>query len=94
MNLMLVVDISIIAVAIANLLCFYRVIVGPTVPDKVVALDTIGVNIVAIIALFSIRQGTMLYLDAALVIAILAFVGTVAIAKYLQRGDIIDRDSN
>ncbi len=94
MNLIMVVDIALAVVAISIGICFYRVILGPTVPDRVVALDTIAVNIVAVISLYSIKLETKLFLDAVLVIAILGFVGTVAIAKFLQRGDIIDRDSN
>ncbi|WP_028309812.1 Na(+)/H(+) antiporter subunit F1 [Desulfitibacter alkalitolerans] len=94
MDLMLVVDIALAVIAISIVLCFYRVMVGPTVPDRVVALDTIGVNIVAIISLYSIKLGTKLFLDVVLVVAILGFVGVVAVAKFLQRGDIIDRDSD
>lgn len=94
MDLMLVVDIALAFVAISIAFCFYRVVVGPTVPDRVVALDTIGVNIIAVIGLYSIKLGTKLFLDAVLVIAILGFVGVVAVAKFLQRGDIIDRDTD
>ncbi|MDW7675122.1 MAG: monovalent cation/H+ antiporter complex subunit F, partial [Bacillota bacterium] len=70
-----------------------RVAVGPDLPDRVIALDTVGVNVVAMIALFSLKTATELYVDAMLVIAILAFVGTVAISKFLVKGEIIDRDN-
>lgn len=94
MGLMIVIDIAMIIVAISIALCFYRVVVGPTIPDRVVGLDTIAVNIMAVIALYSIKMNTKLYLDAALVIAILGFMSTVAIAKFLRKGDVIDRDYN
>lgn len=92
--LIITVDIALAIVAISVAFCFYRVAVGPTIPDKVVALDTIAVNMIAIITLYSVKQNTLLFLDAVLVIAILGFLATVVMAKYLQRGDIVDRDSN
>ena len=94
MNLDLIIDISLFLVVISIAFCAYRVIMGPTIADRVIALDTIAVNIVAVISLYAVKVGTMLFLDAGLVIAILGFVGTVAIAKFLQRGDIIDRYSD
>lgn len=79
----------ILALSIA--LAAYRVIAGPSLPDRVIALDVIGVNIVALILMLSIRSGSGAYVDAALVIALLAFVGTVALAKYLAGRTVIDR---
>ena len=93
MNLMLVVDIALVVIAISITLCLYRVIVGPTVPDRVIALDTVGINIIAMISLYSIKLGTKFLLDGGLVIAILGFVGVVLMSKFLLRGDIIDRDA-
>jgi multicomponent Na+:H+ antiporter subunit F len=68
----------------------YRVLRGPTIPDRVVALDNISTNMVAMIVVFSIRSQSALYIDVALVIAILSFLATVAAAKYLLRGTVID----
>jgi multisubunit Na+/H+ antiporter MnhF subunit len=68
----------------------YRVFRGPTIPDRVVALDNISTNMVAMIVVFSIRSQSALYIDVALVIAILSFLATVAAAKYLLRGTVID----
>jgi multicomponent Na+:H+ antiporter subunit F len=68
----------------------YRVFRGPTIPDRVVALDNIATNMVALIVVFSIRAQSALYIDVALVIAILSFLATVAAAKYLLRGTVID----
>jgi multicomponent Na+:H+ antiporter subunit F len=70
----------------------YRVIKGPTMPDRVVALDAIGINLVAVVALGSIALRTSEFLDIILLIGILAFIGTVAFSKYLEKGVIMERD--
>lgn len=72
-----------------SLLCGYRVIKGPSVPDRVVALDTIGTNVVAIAVLFSLQTGRGLFVTVGLVLAIIGFVSTVTVAKYVVEGDII-----
>ncbi|WP_442874255.1 Na(+)/H(+) antiporter subunit F1 [Cytobacillus sp. NCCP-133] len=79
-----------ISVAIAGLI--YRVIKGPTTPDRIVALDAIGINLVAIIALVSIALDTNAYLEVILLLGILAFIGTVAFSKYLEKGVIIENE--
>lgn len=78
------------AVGVAMLLCGWRLLRGPTLPDRVLALDTLYVNVVAFVVLLGIRQGTGLYFEAALLIALLGFVSTVALGRYLQRGDVIE----
>lgn len=85
---------GLVVLSISMLLAAYRVVFGPTVPDRAVALDVITVNAVATIVVYSIRVGSLTYLDSVLVIAILSFLSTVAIAKFIVRGDIIDRDSD
>ncbi len=77
-------------ITLSILLSAYRVLRGPTVPDRVVALDNISINLVAAIIVISIRAQSALYIDVALVLAILSFLGTVAAAKYLLRGTAID----
>jgi multisubunit Na+/H+ antiporter MnhF subunit len=81
--------IILILISISIALCIIRVYRGPTTPDRVIALDTVAVNVLAFIVVLSIHLNTEMFFDAVLVIAIIAFVGTVAIAKYLMRGDII-----
>ena len=76
-------------VAIALLL--YRVIVGPTMPDRAIALDTIGVNLISAIAIVSIVLQTKAFLEAILILGILAFIGTIAFSKYIERGVIVER---
>ena len=79
---------------LAVALLLYRVITGPTLPDRAIALDTIGVNLLSAIAIVSIVLSTKAFLEAILIIGILAFIGTIAFSKYIERGDIIERKSN
>ena len=78
------------AVAVAMLLNLYRLALGPDIADRVLALDTLSVNAVALIVLLGISQGSDLYFEAALLIAMIGFVGTVAFCKYVLRGDVIE----
>jgi len=87
------VDAALVVVAALCLLCGYRVVVGPTVPDRVVALDAIATNVVAITVLFALKTGRGLYVTVSLVLAIIGFLSTVAVAKYVTAGDIITRRS-
>ena len=77
-------------IGVSILLCLYRLIVGPATVDRVLALDTIMVNLLAFLVVLSIHWRTPVYLESVLVLALLAFVGTVAIAKALMRGRIIE----
>ena len=85
------IDAALVVVAGLCLLCGYRVVVGPTVPDRVVALDAIATNVVAITVLFALKTGRGLYVTVSLVLAIIGFLSTVAVAKYVTAGDIITR---
>lgn len=71
-------------------LSFFRLVRGPTVPDRILALDTLYINAIALLILLGIHLRSPLYFEAALLIALMGFVGTVALAKYLLRGDIIE----
>jgi multicomponent K+:H+ antiporter subunit F len=77
-------------VILAAILNVYRLLRGPDAPDRVLALDTLYINAIALIILLGITLGTRLYLEAALLIAVMGFVGTVAMAKYLKRGSVIE----
>ena len=77
-------------VILAALLNVYRLLRGPDAPDRVLALDTMYINAIALIILLGITLGTRLYLEAALLIAVMGFVGTVTMAKYLKRGSVIE----
>jgi multicomponent K+:H+ antiporter subunit F len=77
-------------IGIALLLNLWRLIVGPSVPDRILALDTMYIHTIALIILYGLQMDTALYFEAALLIAMLGFVSTVAVCKYLLRGDIIE----
>ena len=83
-------DFATLAVGIALLLCVWRLLRGPEATDRVLALDTMYVDVVALVILLGIRHGNELFFEAALLIALLGFVSTVAMARYLSRGDVIE----
>jgi multisubunit Na+/H+ antiporter MnhF subunit len=83
--------IAVTILALCIIMAAYRVIAGPSQPDRVIGLDTIATNTVGLILVLGIKSGSRAYTDAALVIALLAFLGTVALAKYLGGGTVIDR---
>ena len=85
-----VLTIALALVAGALLLNLWRLLRGPSVLDRILALDTLYVNTVALLVLFGIQRDSSLYFEAALLIALLGFVSTVALCKYLLRGDIIE----
>lgn len=74
----------------AVLLNVYRLAIGPSLPDRILALDTMYVNSIGLIILFCIWLNSKTYFEAALLIAMLGFISTVAVCKYLLRGDIIE----
>lgn len=79
-----------VLIAAALLLNLWRLLRGPSLPDRVLALDTLYVNTVALLVVFGVMRGTTLFFEAALLIALLGFVSTVALCKYVLRGDIIE----
>ena len=76
--------------ALAFALTAYRLLRGPTLPDRVLALDTLYVTAIALLMLLNIATGSDLYFEAALLIAVFGFLGTVVLSKFLLRGDIIE----
>lgn len=79
-----------IMLGVALALCVWRLWRGPSMPDRILALDTLYINAVALIVIYDIYAGTTMYFEAALLIALLGFVSTSAFCKYLLRGDIIE----
>ncbi|MFC4726752.1 K+/H+ antiporter subunit F [Coralloluteibacterium thermophilus] len=77
-------------VAVAVLLTLYRLIRGPSAPDRILALDTLYINTIALLVLLGIQLDTTMYFEAALIIAMLGFAGTLALCKYVIRGRIIE----
>lgn len=86
----IVIAIAMVMVGLAIALNLWRMVIGPSLPDRILALDTMYVNAIALLILFGIYQSSVLYFEAALLIAVMGFVGTVALSKYLLRGDIIE----
>ncbi|MFD1416497.1 Na(+)/H(+) antiporter subunit F1 [Oceanobacillus jeddahense] len=68
----------------------FRIILGPSLPDRIVALDMIGVTLVSSIAIISVMLTTTAFLEVILILAILAFISTIAFSKYIERGVIIE----
>ena len=77
-------------VSTAFAITLWRLLIGPSAPDRILALDTLAVNAIALLVLFGIQNNSAVYFEAAILIALMGFVGTVALCKYLLRGDIIE----
>jgi multicomponent K+:H+ antiporter subunit F len=88
--LTLALPIAIGAVVLAMALNLWRMAIGPSRPDRILALDTLSINAIALVMLLDIALGTVVYLEAALILAMMGFVGTVALCKYILSGDIIE----
>lgn len=84
------IKIALVAIALSMALTVFRLIKGPDAPDRILALDTLYVNVVALLIVLGIHDSSSLYFEAALLIALMGFVATVAIARYVVRGDVID----
>lgn len=82
----LMTQLALVTVSASLLLAVVRLVKGPTLPDRIVAMDLIGVLVVGLIVLLAASSGVRATLDAAVVIALIGFVGTVAYATYVQRG--------
>lgn len=88
LNSAITIAFALVAAAVA--LNYWRLLRGPSAPDRILALDTLYVNTIALLVLLGIQLSSALYFEAALLIALLGFVGTVALCKYLLRGDIVE----
>ena len=88
--LALVIRAGLLLAVLLTLAAGYRVIRGPTTPDRVVALDVIGTNVVAIALLYGILTGAGFYLTVSVVLAIIGFISTITVARFVTEGDIIE----
>ncbi|KFC70650.1 Na(+) H(+) antiporter subunit F [Devosia sp. LC5] len=79
-----------VMLALAMIATIYRVIKGPRAQDRIVSLDALYLNAMLLLVVFGIRYGTAVYFEVALIISLLGFVGTVALAKFLMRGEVIE----
>lgn len=86
----LVIHIALVMISLALVLNLWRLVRGPSLPDRIIALDTLYINTIALLVLYGIYQASTVYFEVALLIAVMGFVGTVVLSKYLLRGDVIE----
>ncbi len=72
--------------------CFVRAVIGPSMPDRVVALDAFAINLIGFIGVLMIVQNTLAYAEVLLVISVLGFIGTIAFSKFIERGGVFERE--
>ncbi|WP_390915339.1 K+/H+ antiporter subunit F [Pseudosulfitobacter sp. SM2401] len=82
--------IAFITLALGQILSMVRLVLGPTPGDRILALDTMVVNALGLVVVLGIHQGLQIYFEVSLLIAMLGFVSTVALARFILRGDIIE----
>ena len=82
--------VAMVMVSISLILNLFRIVRGPSLPDRILALDTLYINSIALLLVYGIYQMSTINFEAALLIAMLGFVSTAALTKYLLRGDIIE----
>jgi len=80
--------------AISITILLLRIIKGPSMPDRVLALDAIGIHLIAMMAILSISLRTSAFFEIMLLLAILSFIGTVALTKFIERGVLVEYDRN
>lgn len=85
--------ISLAFFSISNFLGLYRVIKGPTGPDRAIALDMIGINVIASAGILAILLDSYALTEIILLIGIVSFISTISIARYIERGVVIERNS-
>jgi len=86
----LVIPVALTLFSIGLLLNLYRLLIGPDITDRILALDTLVINSIAVIVLADMQMQLGILFEAAMLIALMGFVGTVAMTKYLLRGDVIE----
>lgn len=79
------IEVSIVVIAVSMVLCVYRLMKGPHLADRALAVDTLAVMLIGFVILVSMRQQTLMYIDGILVLSLLGFAGTVAMAQYIAR---------
>lgn len=82
--------VTFVTLVLGQVLSMVRLIIGPTPGDRILALDTMVINALGLVIILGVHQGVQIYFEVALLIAMLGFVSTVALARFLLRGDIIE----
>lgn len=80
------VNLAIGLLSLGVVLSFVRLLIGPSIPDRVIAFDVMAAFVIGLLALFAIQTGHALFIDVGLSIAIIVFLATVALARYLEKG--------
>ncbi|MFY4775463.1 Na(+)/H(+) antiporter subunit F1 [Metabacillus sp. RGM 3146] len=87
-----VMKLSLLIIAFSTAMYFYRLVKGPSEPDRIIALEAIGITLIGITAVFSIILSTDAFLEIILLLGVLSFIGTVAFSKFLEKGEIVEND--
>lgn len=82
--------IALVTLVFGQVLCMVRLLIGPTTGDRILALDTMVINALGLVVVIGLQQGLKVYFEVAVLVAMLGFVSTVALARFLLRGDIIE----
>lgn len=82
--------IAFVTLALGQILSMVRLVLGPTPADRILALDTMVINALGLVVVLGIHQGIQVYFEISLLIAMLGFVSTVALARFILRGDVIE----
>lgn len=82
--------VALFALALGQVMCMVRLVIGPTTGDRILALDTMVINALGLVVVIGMHQGMKVYFEVALLVAMLGFVSTVALARFILRGDIIE----
>lgn len=88
MNIALIIAFA--TLALGQILSMVRLVIGPSSGDRILALDTMVINALGLVIVMGIHQGVQIYFEVSLLIAMLGFVSTVALARFILRGDIIE----
>lgn len=88
--LTLAIHVGFAMIGLAMLLNLWRLLKGPDITDRILALDTLNINAIALLVLFGVHAASTVYFEAALLLAAMGFVATAALSKFLLRGDIIE----
>lgn len=86
----LAINLSLYIVVIAMLLALWRLLRGPSLPDRILALDTLNIDAIALLVLYGMKIQSPIYFEVALVIAMLGFISTLVLSKYILRRDIVE----
>lgn len=86
----MIVDLALACLVISIVLTVYRVLRGPSWGDRIMALDFLSVNVAVLIVVLALRLGSVVFLDAALIVSILGFLSTVALSRYVLAGKVIE----